>query len=1168
MSLGPLLALLPPVPAAAAPAQPAAPAAAPRSAVDHFELRVRPVLLKHCVGCHGPDKQRADLRVDGRAALLQGGKHGPAIVPGAPAASLLVKAIRHAGADGKPAGLPGGLKELTMPKDAPPLGERDITAIEAWIKGGAPWPGEVAGAGGSRDDRYRKLAAEHWAFQPVRRHPAPAGPNAGQGAAAEAGAQSASKAGDSFIDAFLDEAIARAGLAAAPQADRRTLIRRASYVLHGLLPTPEEIERFAADKSPRAWERLVDRLLTSPRFGERWARHLLDLARYGETRGYEWNYEIIGAWRYRDYLIRALNADVPYDQLVREHVAGDLLERPRIDRKAGVNESIIGTSFFRLGEAGHDDPIKFREIALDVVDNQIDTLTKAFLGLTVNCSRCHNHKLDPIPTEDYYGLYGVLNSSRQVTHPIDTPEVTAAVRAELGAGKRKIRTAVASLWQGDVKDVERLLRALVPGADASGVAGVHAGRLEAWRKALAGAPAGTGEARPPGKTAKSGKAAAAAPGAREPALEDPGTPWRLLAGAGGGFAKAAAELTARYANETEARAAWNREHYVPFGVFGGDLDATGWQRSGAGLLDGGTAGDLLIAPEGERAVAGVLPAGVFTHRLSGRLDGALRSPDLPKDKKFLSLRVQGGHLAARRTLIDNCSIGDNYQLLGDDTLSWQKLQTHHAEARLPVYVELVTRWENPRLPERPGSVKPPHDKLLGSPRSYFGITRAVLHDVDEPPREELGHMQRLFQGGAPRDAGELAARYAMAVRDLVERFGRGAALDDDDARWLDWLVRNELLRADAAAPKLKPLVAAYRASEAKIRAPRVIEGMADAGPGRDYPVLVGGDFKNPGAVAPRRLLRYLMGEEALTGGGSGRRALAELIASPKNPLTSRVLVNRLWHHVFGRGLVATVDNVGLIGDKPSHPELLDELAARFVEDGWSIKKTLRLLLTSRAFQRSGEASPKAREQDPENALLARAPLRRMDAESLRDNLLAVSGKLRAELYGESVQPFRDKPQDYRRLFAGPLDGDGRRSVYLKVTRMEGPKFLETFDYPNPMATRGARDVTNVPAQALTLMNDPFVIAAAEGLAERVLRAPPKPAGRAAGDDRIAARIDGLFRLLLGRLPSDDERARFAELARKLGQLHEVGQERWGDDRAIWRDVAHATLNLKEVLYVP
>jgi hypothetical protein len=286
--------------------------------------------------------------------------------------------------------------------------------------------------------------------------------------------------------------------------------------------------------------------------------------------------------------------------------------------------------------------------------------------------------------------------------------------------------------------------------------------------------------------------------------------------------------------------------------------------------------------------------------------------------------------------------------------------------------------------------------------------------------------------------------------------------------------------------------------------------------------------------------------------------LAEIIASLENPLTARVMVNRIWHYIFGRGIVPTVDNFGVIGDKPTHPELLDYLAADFVEQGWSIKKMIRAMVLSQTFRQSGNAGAEAREKDPQNSLLHHYPLRRLEAESIRDSILMTSGNLDSSMFGPSTNPHRDQPQDYRRLFSGPLDGGGRRSLYLKVTRMEGARFLETFDYPAPMAARGSRDVTNVPAQALTLMNDPFIVAEASECAKRLLDTPA---------ESVDARIEALFRAALGRRPEKVETERFRGLAAEVASLRQVPREELLNSLAVWKDLAHTVFNMKEFVYI-
>ena len=1120
------------VPAAAqVPGQ--APGAPSPADVEFFETRVRPVLAVNCYSCHGPDKQFNELRLDSREAMLVGGKRGPAVVAGKPDASLLVQAVRH---DDSQMG-------LQMPMGGK-LAETEVEALAEWVRRGAFWPTSVPGAESAGNDHYETLAREHWAFQPVTKPALPDLPGETPGQGADAARWSRHPA-----DRFVYQALAEVKLAPAEPADRRVLIRRLSYVLTGLPPMAEEADRFAADQSPDAYERLVDRLLASPRFGEHWARHWLDLVRYGETRGYEWNYEIIGAWRYRDYLIRAFNQNVPYDQLVREHIAGDLLNEPRINREEQINESVIGTAFYRLGEAGHDDCIKFRGIALDVMDNGIDTLTKTFQGLTVSCARCHDHKLDPIPTEDYYGLYGILNSSRVVTHSIDTPEVNREPITKLKALKQKIRGELAKIWLQEAEEVLPYLLALTPSYEKTGgkpPASLDRKRLGAWRAVLTCPDHG---------------------------LDDPGHPWAVLLAATApsekAFEQAASDVAERYRTQAAERTEFNRANFEPFADFRSEVPP-GWHVSGMGLREGPSpSGEFAVAQGGDRAVTGIFPAGLYTHTISGRLNGAVRSPSLPRGlqkeggpekgssgKKHLSIRAMGGMLGAHRTVIDNCAIGEKYQVL-DRSSQWNKLDTQAEQERLPVFVELITKWENPRIPDRPRRLSGP-EKYIDTPTSYFGVVEAVLHDVDETPREELSHLMRLFKGGAAESWQGFAGRYARAVKTAVKNWAAGHATDDD-ARWLNWLISNELLSNRAAvSERLRSLIDDYRATEATLSAPRTVEGLADGGPGRDFPVLVGGGEKSFGKPAPRRFLQHLLSKEPFASEGSGRRELAEVVASPDNPLTARVMVNRVWHHVFGRGIVASVDNLGVIGDKPTHPELLDYLAARFVEDGWSIKKLIRLLVLAETFQQKSEATPGASEADPRNALLHHYPLRRLQGESLRNSILLTSGKLSDSMYGPSIHPHRAEAKEYRRLFSGALDGEGRRSIYLKVTRMEGTEFLDTFDYPSPLVTRGRRDVTNVPAQALTLLNDPFVISEAKTCADKLLA---RPGGS------VEERIAELFRTALGRGPSEVEEERFRGLAAELASLREVPRAELIDNPEVWKDLAHAVLNLKEFLYI-
>ncbi|HTE18855.1 MAG TPA: DUF1549 domain-containing protein, partial [Armatimonadota bacterium] len=554
-------------------AAPKAPALAPE-AMEFFEKEVRPVLAEQCYSCHGPKVRQASLRVDSRAALLKGGDKGPALVPGTPEKSLLIQAIHHKGLQ-----MPPGRK----------LPEKQVAALEKWVAMGAPWPGDTGKTAAGPQSWTDILQSRRgwWSLQPVRKPAVPAVRNVAWSAQP--------------VDRFILRALEGRGLKPAPPADRATLVRRVYLTLTGLPPTPAEIEQFLSDPSPNAYERLVDRVLASPHYGERWARHWMDVVRFGETHGYEWNYEVKDAWRYRDYLIRAFNMDVPYDQFVREHIAGDLMQQPRWNRAEGTNESRLATAFYRFGEAGHD---VFKEIGLDVLDNQIDTLSKAFQATTISCARCHDHKLDAVSTKDYYALLGILVSSRQVVQTLDADDANAQRTARLAELKNLIRREAAAAWTGEAGDSARYLRAAQavrekkPEAEAL-KQGLDAGRLAAWVAAI--------EKRQPGMEDPLHAWGAAVEGAAQPMADLPAL-WR--------------GLKDRYVAERTARSAANAKEFVPFGDFRPSASAgSGWRLDGLGVRGGPSpSGDFTVATEGDKAISTVFPAGLFTHSLSERLN--------------------------------------------------------------------------------------------------------------------------------------------------------------------------------------------------------------------------------------------------------------------------------------------------------------------------------------------------------------------------------------------------------------------------------------------------------------------------------------------------------------------------------------------------------------------
>ncbi len=1097
-------------------------AAAPddSAGVEFFEKKVRPVLVQHCYSCHSVEakKQKGGLSLDSRAAMRKGGDSGPAVVPGKPEDSLFLKAVRH----------------IDDAPKMPPKGKLPAAAVadlEAWVKMGAPDPREqTATQPAATWEEMLRTRRSWWSLQPVRKPPVPP-------------VKDTTWSADP-VDRFLLARLEQAHLPPAEPADKRTLIRRVSLVLTGLPPTPEESDAFVRDESPQAYEKLVDRLLAAPHFGERWARHWLDVVRFSETHGNEWNYEVHHAWRYRDYLIRAFNDDLPYDQFVREHIAGDLLP-PRWNRRDGINEAPIGTAFFRFGEVNHDDCITLRQIGYDIADNQIDTLSKAFQATTVACARCHDHKIDAVSMKDYYALLGILRSSRQVSHTIDAPDVNAEPMQQLRDLKGKLRQEIAEAWLTDARTVGRYLLAAeakrTNAADAGKLAeGLDAQRLEKWIAALK---------------------------AEKVPLEDPLTPWQTAAAANGGFVAAWRELAQRVAKEERERREVNQQ-FVTLADFRTGTFAD-WQVGGMGLRSGTThSGEFALSAEGDAVVKSVLPAGAFTHTLSEKLNGTLRSPLLTGGKKHISFQVMGQRSSALRLVSNNCQLNyTNYRALTSGELRWFTFPLPAESASIRIYAELMTMFDNPKFPDQLSALggdrenyKLPWEQAAANPRSYFGVTRVVLHDDPAPPRPELSHMRCLFTEAEPAGLADVADRYTHAAESAVRAWAADRA-SDEDVRWLDTLLQRGLLGNNVhRTPRLEALVQQYREVEKALALPRVVPGLADGGPGFAQPVFVRGDCWRPGEPSPRRYLEVLTKPgEQFAPAGSGRRELAERIAGADNPLTARVMVNRVWHHVFGTGIVRSTDDFGRVGDPPSHPELLDYLAARFVEDGWSVKRLVRSLVLTRTFQLAHRPSAASREVDPQDRLLQHYPARRMEAEAIRDALLATSGRLDRTLYGMSVQPYREKANADRRLFPGPLDGNGRRSVYIKNNLMEAPQFLGAFNLPGGKVAQGRRDVTNVPAQALALLNDPFVHQQADFWAGRLIARP---------DASVAARIDAMFLTALGRVPTADERQRFAQAASQFATLHEVPADGILKSQAVWKDLAHAMFNLKEFICIP
>lgn len=966
--------------------------------VVDFNFHIRPILSNSCYVCHGPDvsTREAELRLDtfeGATAKRDGGY---AIVPGSPNRSLLINRVSSHDPDVR---MPPAITNKV-------LTDYEIALLTRWIDQGAEYK-------------------THWALIPP-----------------EPTERTNAESNSSPIDQLLNRQIAARDLQTAPEASRESLIRRASYVLTGLPPTPEQVQEYLSDSSPEAYERVLDRMLASPHFGERWARHWMDLVRYAEAKGHEFDFTIHGAWQYRDYLIRAFNEDVPYDEFVTEHLAGDLIAAPRRHPTAGFNESVIGTAFFGLGEGKHS-PVNTRIDEAERVDNIIDVTTKTFQGLTVACARCHDHKFDPIPTTDYYALYGIVESSRFAPTPIMSADYHAALDS-LKALRMTMRADMADNWRASVDQTPA----------------IAVGR---------------------------------------PKIQTP---------------------------QPDSSESW-----VMLGDFrSGSLD--GWYPQGPAFDLSGIHGTPVLS---RNRLDSLVAGAVGSRQLVTGLPGALRSATFTIAHDTITV-LASGYKSVIRIVVDN------FQLIRAPIHGG--LDREVADAALAPYRFDVGMWKGHKAYVE--LMVGTYDKkqfltdqhmLVVNDSSYISAAYVVAHDSTAPEIPAATPVQ------APLGPAINAWKNFRATFDQVAAINR--ALDDG-------VLRKPNLGA--------PLRTANNIQAGMPELPFFI-GMVD-GDDVTSPVFGRGNYMTPvGEPVPHRALTVLDSTETpFTKSASGRLDLASMIVNPVNPLTSRVMVNRLWHHAFGRGIVKTVDNFGAQGALPTHPELLDYLALRFVELNWSVKAMLREILLSDAFRRSTTAPDGLSDRDPENLLLAHYPVRRLEAEAIRDGVLAVSGRLDPTLFGPPVpihltefMQGRGRPAE-----SGPLDGEGRRSIYISVRRNFLSPMMLAFDKPIPFSTFGARNTSNVPAQSLTLLNDPFVAQQATEWAQALIRTPHV---------EVEARVTDIYLKGLARKPTIDELTQAASFIEEEARKRKLDDGAIMGDTELWAAYCHVVFNLKEFIYL-
>jgi mono/diheme cytochrome c family protein len=924
-----------------------------------FGRDIQPILAKRCFACHGPDKGEGGLRLNQRETALAPLDSGQrAVVPGQPAQSELLRRI--AAAD----------ESERMPPEGKPLAAEQVALIRQWVAEGAQWE-------------------EHWAFQPLTQ---PVPPDV----------MGRDWVGNP-VDTFILNRLERAGMEPAPPADRATLMRRAYYDLTGLPPTPTAVDDFLADQTPDAYEKLVDRLLASPQYGERWARHWLDAVRYAETNSFERDGAKPHAWRYRDYVIRSLNSDKPYDQFIREQLAGD-------EMSPVTPERLIATGFYRLG-LWDDEPADRLQAQFDALDDLVTTTGQVFLGLTVNCARCHDHKIDPIPQRDYYRLLAFFHGVKPMT--------TVGPNIEQ------------PLFDSDADRLayERLLR-----------------QREERRNELQG---------------------------RVTALQD-----EFIAA----YSKSrhAEQLALTDIDDLEYR--FYRDHWERLPDFDQIKPET------VGTIDGGR---FDIGPATRETDFGF----VFTGMLKVPADGEYTFVVDSDDGSRLSI--------AGQTVLHY----DGIHSTGSPRRTTVPLKQGLTPIRLEYFQAeggrgLSVAWSGPTF----------------EPRSL---------SAEGAPRLRVREFPKLVRSKAAELLGQpWYARYLELVEEL-ERLKR----EPPPA---------EYALCVTEVPEPPPTYVLLRGN-AHVPGPKVEPG---------FPAVVStGSPTLPPSSAGRAT--------------AGRRTvLADWIASPDNRLTARVMVNRIWQHHFGRGIVRSPNNFGYLGERPTHPELLDWLASEFVKQGWRIKPLHRLIMLSSVYRMSSRAEPAAVARnlllDPGNDLFWRFNMRRLSAEELRDSIHAVTGRLNTRMYGPSYYPRLSAEVMATQSAPGkgwgdsPPDEQARRSIYIHVKRSLITPLLADFDFPDTDASCEARFVTTQPAQALGMLNGQFTHDQAAGFAERLLR---EAGNEPAAQVRLALRLVGC------REPEP------ASVSRGVALLEEL-QKKYGlDSRRALDYYCLLVLNLNEFVYL-
>jgi hypothetical protein len=996
---------------------------ADRKSIALFENDIRPLLVRHCIKCHGPKKSESGLRLDTLATALKGGESGPAVIAGRPKESLIIKAVRHEG-------------DFQMPPDGK-LDDREIAALVRWIESGAVWPKGLTLGGSGIQVRGGPITKEErafWSFQPIA-DPKPPTINGEQIA--------------NDIDRFVMARLHKAKLKPMGPAGKRALIRRATFDLTGLPTTPKEVYAFLNDESPDAYAKLVDRLLQSKAYGERWGRHWLDVVRYSDTAGETADYPTPLSYKYRNWVINAFNADKPYDQFVREQIAGDILAKnnPNVTN-AQYEEMLTATGFIAISRRFGFDVENYHHLT---IQDTIDTVGQAFLGLSLGCARCHDHKYDPVNMADYYAWYGIFESTRysfpgseQKQRPYDLFPVLPPAEAE--RVKAKFVATLAKL-DADIKQLETENKPLAGG----------------WRTYLDQRRLKTSAKDPDGHQGlqvwRSGELPMVGVNTSKEVLKIPGTvPPKTL--------------VVHPQQKDGVGIAWRSPFTGRVRLSGNAKDAHDCGDSVAWFIDHLGSGGLTTVANG--AVERNGSQAIKPAEVSVKVGEFIQLAIMPKanhgcDLTQLELTIEEVGGKRRWNLVDD--VIDNF-------LKSNPLPDQYKNPGIWFFYQVDQN--------RGESFKP------SSPAKLAKTTPAELQQKLDRIEKQLGELRS--QRDAMNTSGPTEFVYA--------------AIDKD-----------------------KP-----KNSQLQLR----------------------GDHRKPGEEVPRKNLELLGNDSLPAGAGSGRLEMADWLTREDNPLLARVMVNRIWQHHFGRGLVSSENDFGARGKRPTHPELLDWLASRFRESGYSVKSMHRLIMASAAYQRSSEFDTSAFEADPDAKLLWRFNRRRLSAEEIRDAMLFVSGDLDLSMGGEHPFPPVEK---WGFTQHNPYYGvypTKRRSVYLMQQRLKRHPFLALFDGADTNVSTARRELTTVPTQALFLMNNEFVHERAANLAKRVM----------AGTNDETGRKQRAYQIAFGRPPRRDELADATQFLKRYAAAL-AGNEMTEATRrlASWSGLARTMLTRNEFLFV-